>query len=107
MHILNVKARADFDIPYIVSVCCSSDYETLKNIRNGLNGYCANHPKVDMDVKLIEAFKNPHSGLYEALCGVANEDAASKVYTELESICVDDNVLIYGDAFTIQSVTEI
>lgn len=107
MHILMVEAWGDFDCPYDIPVCCSSEFNIVKSIRNSLNNYCANHPKVDMDIKLIEAFKNPHSGLYEALCEVANEDMASKVYTELESICVDNSVFIYRDSFSIQSVTEI
>jgi hypothetical protein len=107
MHILMVKAWGDFDCPYTVPVCCSSEFNTLKSVRNSLNDYCANHPKVDMDVKLIEDFKNPHSNLYETLCEVVNEDVASKVYAELENICVDDDVLIYRDVFTIQSVAEI
>lgn len=107
MHILMVTAWGDFDCPYDIPVCCSSEFNTLKNIRNGLNNYCANHPKVDMDVKLIEAFKNPRSGLYEALCEVTNKEMAFKIYTELESICADNSVLIYGDAFAIQSVVEL
>lgn len=107
MYILMVKAFGDFDCPYDVPVCCCSDKHVAQRISQALNNYCSKHPKVEMDVKLIEDFKNFASGLYESLLEVASEDVADKIYTKLEEICAGDSVLIYGDIFEVQEILNI
>ncbi len=107
MYILMVKAFGDFDCPYDVPVCCCVEKHVVQNIRQALNNYCSKHPKVEMDVKLIEDFKDFNSGLYAALCEVVSEDVADKIYAKLEEICSGDSVLIYGDIFEVQEILDI
>lgn len=107
MYILMVKAFGDFDCPYDIPVCCGADKHIMQRIRHALNNYCANHPKVGLDVKLIEDFKDFNSGLYASLHEVVSEEIADKIYAKLEEICSGDSVLIYGDIFEIQEILDI
>ena len=107
MYILTVKAFGDFDCPYESIVCCCADKHMVQNIRHALNRYCANHPKVDMDVKLSTDLKAAHSGVYLALCAAVSEDVADKIYAKLEEICNSESVYIYDNIFEVQEILDI
>ena len=107
MYILKVQAFGDFDCPYDITVCCSPDKHTIQRIRHALNDYCAKHPKVGMDVKLMTEFENPSSAIYDVLRDCVSEEQADKIYAKLEEICSYGSVLIYGDIFEVEEILNI
>ena len=52
MHVLTVKAFADFDIPYSVNIAVMEDGSKLKTIAQILNNFCSRLPDKEIDVLL-------------------------------------------------------
>ena len=109
MDILMVKAYGEFDCTYTAPVLGSSDNGNfLSKIAKHMNDYCANHPKVNMDVELLDDFNNNRDNLLFAVNAVVrNIDISNSILTMLKRICSSNKVLISDDIFSVEYVLEI
>lgn len=107
MFVLTVRCYGDFDESYEENICCSEVKQKICSIRNSLNRFCANHPKVDQDVSLAKEFKNAKSDLFVAIFDAVDEETAVKIYSTLEEICNSNTVYIYGDIFSVNTMLSI
>ena len=108
MHVLTVKAFADFDIPYSVNMAVMEDGSKLKTIAQILNKFCSCLPDKNNDVLLKKYLVHKH-WVEELRDDLTTETKVDKsnidlLVENLLNICENNSVYIYDNIFATEEV---
>lgn len=109
MHVLTVRAFGDFDSPYEINVCASTNKELLNHVANTLNSACKNHPECNNDCPFIDILD---TGKFKReimlnLTDKMSREQATNIIDIVYDICKHNSVYIYPEVFVVDTVLTI